>query len=313
MGPIARVPKVEILDLREDYIKFILSNSETSVANALRRVLLAEIPTLAIDLVYFDVNTTSLQDEFIAHRLGLIPLRCCDIKKFNLKEECECDDHCERCAVIFSLNIKYDETKAGGYGLPHLVTSQDLFCENESVFPVHFSTFDEQENSVDQGITILKLGPGQEIRLTAVARLGIAKEHAKWSPVCTATYRFDPIIELNHEKMDQLTHDQKNLLIDSCPAQVFDFDTVTGNIIVAQKEKCMFCDECMHTGESLKSRPEEDNIVDVKQRQDRFIFSVETNGSMTADEVIICALDIVAAKLTTLNTVSQTLQDQMLS
>ena len=26
---------------------------------------------------------------------------------------------------------------------------------------------------------------------------GIAKEHAKWSPVAVATYQFDPIIEIN--------------------------------------------------------------------------------------------------------------------
>ena len=34
------------MDLREDYVEFILSNTDTSVANALRRVMIAEVRRL---------------------------------------------------------------------------------------------------------------------------------------------------------------------------------------------------------------------------------------------------------------------------
>ncbi len=43
----------------------------------------------------------------------------------------------------------------------------------------------------------MQLGPGQAVRLTAIAKKGIGKEHAKWSPCAVATYQFDPIIEIN--------------------------------------------------------------------------------------------------------------------
>ena len=54
--------------------EFVLSGTEPSMANALRRMILVGVPTIAIDLVEIENNTTVLNDEFIAHRLGLIPL-----------------------------------------------------------------------------------------------------------------------------------------------------------------------------------------------------------------------------------------------
>lgn len=73
--PHQRFPRVQMLHISPHEIKFILSDTDTSVANTLRRIMIAEVPTLAIDLVEFHENSTVLNDEYIAHRLGLIPIR----------------------------------------------------------------------------------------------------------------------------------------------------------------------------------------------------------------------------------------------
>jgi DNA-directed RNA polymerase II subunit RPB3 len=85
-GP--RNPQVEITELKKDSMKFILSQTDASVANALRRIMIAEVPTMAIDLVEFENNTSVLNDEFIAHRLGLIPLTSSSMHKFNFTRVC---------------------------------------------------------------------------------------------------------------------------------------------------------------------------------------------------------------------------------
>lgn len=64
------------------------------------------------------------------------------------------------------------------------------------------------------------------MQLTAVAKKGIAKEHAKWSPVAVATFKYEPIIEINEEVERQLTPDQKAEFVEVCPAKVGDCATL---------------------------------------------------------------------------------------
>ena len=62
--------------ISETYEEFVfeLIGVDAPIANALRRILLAEVPTIAIETVFIKCNTSILQDEVLAHRLGLIPL-----------------------------------------------------------------------------------------------------------------------------------------------------------------------------------------------------------------------------------------------
>ena len=57
--------------------------ANAAIANDLRRVLLAEVPSMAIEKVFINNNTLIIQDEVFAHHLGLIPIKA-DPRKFNM-------------------------------------------------------------------------------------------------------------------------------------------------------------------------------------------------------------------------------------
>ena len=69
--PNNRTPKIKVTDSKQDRLVFELSETDVSMANALRRIMIAEVPTICIDLVTFEENSSCLPDEFVAHRLGI--------------------------------------------------------------------------------------------------------------------------------------------------------------------------------------------------------------------------------------------------
>lgn len=83
---------LKILSLDESWIKFTLKNVHLSYANTLRRTIISLVPTMAIEFVNIKTNTSPLHDEFIAHRLGLVPLYSSNVDNFNYPLECSCMD-----------------------------------------------------------------------------------------------------------------------------------------------------------------------------------------------------------------------------
>ena len=77
--------KIEVLEKDATNIRIIVRDADVTLMNALRRIALAEVPSMAIDEVVMIENSAILQDEIISHRLGLTPLKT-DLETYNLPE-----------------------------------------------------------------------------------------------------------------------------------------------------------------------------------------------------------------------------------
>lgn len=202
-------PRIVIRETNQTTANFVLSNTSLALANAVRRTIMAEVPTLAIDLVEIEANSSVLADEFLAHRLGLIPLSAKNIDDLLYTRDCDCDQYCENCSVILRLNAinrSSDEIVK--------IFAKDLYVDSafsSSRTPfARPSAMNGDDDSLPprgepvvldpegQGALICKLRRGQEIKLRCIAKKGIAKEHAKWMPTAAMGFEYDPHNKLRH-------------------------------------------------------------------------------------------------------------------
>lgn len=179
-------PKISVTEISSDFLNFVLFDCGLAFANGIRRILLSEIPSMAIDLIEVEVNSTALCDEFIAHRLGLIPLACDCVDEFRYGRECSCEDACEYCTSRLVLNVSCTEE-----GSTLDVTTRSLISQDPRVRPIFLG-------EDDNGVLITKLRRGQQLQLKCFAKKGIAKEHSKWSPVSAVSFEYDPDNLLRH-------------------------------------------------------------------------------------------------------------------
>ena len=161
-------PSIDILQREHEKIIIRFDNVPRQYVNAIRRLSISEIPTLAIDDVVILENSSVMHDEAIAHRLGLIPLRT-DLDRFVMPHDCDCKSTlgCSKCRVLLVLDSEATEKTK-------VVTSGEILSEDEFVKPV------------SKDIPIIVLAPSQKLKFEAYARLGVGKDHAKWQPTSVA-------------------------------------------------------------------------------------------------------------------------------
>jgi len=139
--------KIKVSNVKEKggELSFTITLPHVSYANAIRRFGLGQVPTYAIDKVIVYENGSAFFDDFIANRIGLIPI---------ISPEKEVNE------VMFSLNAEG----------PMVVSSSMLESSNPNV------------NVANGKIPLIELDPKQVIRLEGIAVRGYGRKHAKFQP-----------------------------------------------------------------------------------------------------------------------------------
>ena len=255
--------EIVLASLDDSLARFTLSGASPAFANAFRRAMIGEVPTLAIEDVRIYDNTSALFDEMLAHRLGLIPIRT-DLQSYSTKEKCSCGGAgCPACTATYTLSVEGPKT----------VTSSDLIPQDPKVGPVHGN------------IPIVKLTKGQKLVIEARATLNTGRMHAKWQPTLVCGYKNHPVVTISD------ACDACALCVDECPRGILEVKGKKVAVVNGKLPDCSMCRLCERA--CLASGIGEEPAIAISAEKDRFIFVVESDGSLTTKEIMNRALQYI--------------------
>jgi DNA-directed RNA polymerase subunit D len=265
-GPRSRITlKTKVVSLDEETIRFLMEGVDVSFANSLRRTMVAEVPMMVVeDIFYFD-NSSLVPDEVLAHRVGLVPLKT-NLESYVLPEECDCDAElgCPKCRAVLTMDVEAGDDIVTVY-------SGDLIPEDPSIAPV------------SNRIPLAKLAPGQAIKFEAYAQLGQGKVHAKWSPVSMCVYQNVAVVDVKDEAAT-------NKCLEACGDGIATLDGGKLKIIDIQGfERHAPCREHVSHEEIMQGL-----------KQDEFLFTVESNGGLPPERIVKEAVKMLKGKLSAL-------------
>jgi DNA-directed RNA polymerase subunit D len=259
--------EVKILQKDEVSTRMVIEGADTAFMNSLRRIVLAEVPAMAIDEIVIIENSSLLHDEILAHRMGLIPLKT-DLDSYNLPEECTCKSElgCNLCRVSLTMDVEAKDSNRTVY-------SGDLMSENPNIEPISAK------------IPLVKLAPDQRIRLEAYARLGKGEKHAKWQPVSVCAYKHYPKVKINEKECDAC-----GKCVEVCPKRVLKISESGKQLELRNVIDCTVCKDCINTC------PKSPSAIDVSWQKDVFVFDIESTGSLPTERIMLEALKILDKK-----------------
>ncbi|CAL8469321.1 g8862 [Coccomyxa elongata] len=247
-------------------MEFDIIGIDPAIANALRRILISEIPTVAIEHVYMVQNTSIIACEVLSHRLGLVP-------------------------VLVDPDLLKDKLVKSGQ-LVWLPNGSEMPEETNCRFASSQSSLLGAEGArlVHDDILLAKMRPGQEIVLEAHCIRGIGAEHAKWSPVATAWYRLQPEVVI----LEPIVGSKADSLAQICPG-LFTVEgsgpsrrAVAGNARQHEKQ--------LEKVRRMSGEEEWSEHLQLRKRKDHFIFTIESTGILPPHQLFLRSLDQLAAK-----------------
>jgi DNA-directed RNA polymerase subunit L len=260
-------PKVELNSKHNDeMLLFTLSGVNVSLANAIRRTILSDIPLIVFrtspheqNKANIMANTSRLNNEVLKQRLSCIPIHIKDVENFPLKNyqlEVNVENITDTTMYVTTENFVIND----------LVTGKPLGEEkNREIFPAndytgHFIDFVRLRPKISDEL------PGEKIHLTCELSLGSAKEDGMFNVVSTCSYGFTVDSVAQEAMLDKLKQTWKD---EGKKAEEVEFETKNWKLL--------------------------DGLRVTKQ--DSFDFTIQTVGIYDNVELIHKACEILIEKL----------------
>ena len=285
--------RIDVNEMKNDEMQFDMVGIDASIANAFRRILLAEVPTMAIDKVFMMYNTSVIPDEVLAHRIGLIPFNV-DARLFEFQQKDSSAVNANE-VLTFTLKVKCEKNP----NAPKDANDPDIMYTKSKIYSgdIKWSPLEEQKDLFSDvrplydDILIAKMRPGQSIEMEMHAVKGIGKTHAKFSPVATAAYRLLPEITL----LKPITGKDALQLRECFSPGVIELfqnknDETEAKVVDARKDSC--------SREVLRHANLKDRVRLGKVR-DHFIFSLESVSGIDPAELVVESIKILMSKCRT--------------
>jgi DNA-directed RNA polymerase subunit D len=211
-----------------------MKDSNDWYVNTLRRLMMNEVPIMAIEAVEISRNDSILYDEVLSHRLGLVPLTT-DLSSYVLptQEEVEKQEFLAQSSCKLTLEAKG----------PCIVYAKDLKSKDPKVKPVY------------PEMPLVKLLENQEVKLEATAVMGTGRVHAKWS-AGHVFYRKIPAITIKNPSNVACAQ--------ACPTGTL--VEKNGKTTLTDEKTCILCMACVDVdgGKSVDVAPGSDFLFKVE-------------------------------------------------
>ncbi|KIL58226.1 hypothetical protein M378DRAFT_170863 [Amanita muscaria Koide BX008] len=284
--------QVKVRRVSNRTLEFDLVGVDASIANAFRRIMIAEVPTVCIENVYIWNNTTVVADEVLAHRIGLVPLNV-DPALLTMKRN-TADGPTDRNTLVFNVKLACKRNPQAQKGstdpaqlyINHELKSSHLVWKPEGGQEAVFAP--KPPAATNPNIVLAKLRPGQEVHMELHACKGVGKDHAKFSPVATASYRLLPHIIVKKPIPPHL-------------AEKFQSCFSPGVITIDPESKAVSVDEGGVRKDSVSREvlrhPEFADSVELGRVRDFFLFNVESEGPYGPERIFLESVRVMRDKI----------------
>ena len=281
-------------------IRILLTNTDAAQVNAVRRALIADVPKLAIDRVNFDQGTHQdnkgqvlesvnvLPDEVIAHRLAMVPVPTF-LDEFVFPEDDENNKNLPEdqwgsplSQIIYHLSIRGPNSD-----------SDEQF---KTVYAGDLNVLGETKLQISEEharIPLTILSSGQYLELYAYATLGRGRDHAKWCPAAAVTFQPRQKATLNKPKKANTLFD---LNLTSKSGRAINAKLFT-NKECTDVDSVLDLERAMHQVGYGTNRDEAfDNAITLEDIEGEYIFSYESDGSLSPEEVFNQACEELSSR-----------------